>query len=108
MFWNYQKSADQPCFYCGNLSEGYDHIVALGAGGPDESWNLVPACNRCNGRKGVRSVEAFRLYIALKDERWPVVFYGENAAGQPHRDMLFVASKRGRGQLVAHNMALFE
>jgi hypothetical protein len=98
----FQKSGPQPCFYCGHLAEGYDHMVARSCGGLDVAENLVPACLRCNSRKRELSVEEFRLYIGLMDRRIPVVFYGESVQPQ-QRDWLYVATRRAA--LFAHNRA---
>lgn len=44
------------CAYCG--ADGkltMDHVVALAKGGRHEPANVVPACARCNSRKGTRA-----------------------------------------------------
>lgn len=38
-----------------------DHIVPRCQGGPNEPWNLVMSCQRCNTAKGNRSWEDFEL-----------------------------------------------
>ena len=40
------------CVYCGNPATEVDHLDPVAAGGGDELANLVPACARCNRRKG--------------------------------------------------------
>lgn len=45
------------CFYCGLALNPYrnfsiDHVVPKSRGGSDDPDNLVPACRRCNCRKG--------------------------------------------------------
>jgi hypothetical protein len=100
----FQKSGPQPCFYCGHQAEGYDHLHSRACGGVDIGSNLVPACNRCNSRKGRRSLEQYRLYVGLIERRYPVIFYGEQH-DPIKRDWLFVASPRRGPSLVAHNEA---
>lgn len=40
------------CVYCGRgVGMVVDHFVPAAQGGTDEVWNLVPACDRCNGSK---------------------------------------------------------
>jgi hypothetical protein len=42
---NYQSN--EPCICCGQSEVGkvcYHHIITRGAGGSDESWNLLPVC----------------------------------------------------------------
>ena len=47
---------DEKCHYCkaklGRDNHTVDHIVPLSKGGEDSGWNKVPACVRCNSRKG--------------------------------------------------------
>lgn len=52
------------CAYCGVSKESaiaigarltVDHIVPRSMGGPDELWNLVAACGKCNSSKGNRA-----------------------------------------------------
>jgi hypothetical protein len=49
------------CFFCGEtlLPEWatLDHEVPRSDGGPDEEWNCLLACRRCNRRKGARPIE---------------------------------------------------
>jgi 5-methylcytosine-specific restriction endonuclease McrA len=53
------------CFYCGvEFGEGWkamtiDHLEPLSKGGPDEDWNKVLACKRCNRWKGGKSFKNF-------------------------------------------------
>lgn len=46
------------CHYCGRPADTVDHLVEKDAGGGDEMDNLVPACKRCNSRKGQQYVTA--------------------------------------------------
>ena len=70
------------CAYCGNpLSKTFhaDHVAPIYRGwadatkprhsGKDVEENLFPACPRCNIRKSVLSVEAFRDEIAMQLKR---------------------------------------
>jgi 5-methylcytosine-specific restriction endonuclease McrA len=43
------------CVYCGAPATTADHVVAVANGGGHELANLVPACGRCNARKGART-----------------------------------------------------
>jgi hypothetical protein len=49
-------AAGHPCRYCGDPAEAMDHVWPQGRGGDDHPNNLVPACKRCNSRKGQRSL----------------------------------------------------
>ncbi|HUE13308.1 MAG TPA: HNH endonuclease signature motif containing protein [Planctomycetaceae bacterium] len=48
------------CFYCGKELvfqwSTVDHETATSRGGPDEEWNVLLACGRCNRRKGDRPI----------------------------------------------------
>ena len=48
------------CFYCGEplvpKRATIDHEVPRSRGGPDEEWNFLLSCYRCNQRKGARSI----------------------------------------------------
>ena len=52
---------DASCAYCGASSRALeqDHVVPISKGGGHTKDNVVPACRRCNARKGAKSVEAF-------------------------------------------------
>lgn len=54
-----------PCSYCGTPAAHLDHIVPRVAQGSDEWWNLTAACATCNQAKGVISLLAFLLGVAL-------------------------------------------
>lgn len=65
---------DGNCWYCGTATNPFrnfevDHFIPIARGGTDEDNNLVPACSRCNGRKGDRDAESIR--------RGQHPFYGE-------------------------------
>jgi 5-methylcytosine-specific restriction endonuclease McrA len=50
------------CAYCGCDIKGCvtkDHILPVSAGGTDDIENVVPACRRCNSRKGAKSALDF-------------------------------------------------
>jgi len=56
------------CYWCDAVS-GFDtvidHVVPRSKGGPDESWNAVPACPACNTAKSdmwPTDFAAHRLY----------------------------------------------
>lgn len=59
---------DTSCAYCGvevvpgvntDVPNGrcVDHVVPISLGGPDEKWNTVIACHRCNAEKRLGGVE---------------------------------------------------
>lgn len=53
-------SAGRRCHYCHRPNPTTrDHVIPRSRGGPDEAWNLVPACSRCNLRKADRTYEEF-------------------------------------------------
>jgi len=39
------------CIYCGGPFEHVDHLIARSKGGPNEVFNTVPSCARCNTSK---------------------------------------------------------
>ncbi len=45
------------CVYCGRKMQRLtqDHITPLSKGGSHTLSNVVPACQRCNSKKGVKS-----------------------------------------------------
>ena len=53
--------ADPFCFYCGGFLtvewSTLDHVKPRSEGGPDEEWNLLLSCRRCNRRKGSLPIE---------------------------------------------------
>jgi 5-methylcytosine-specific restriction endonuclease McrA len=48
-----------PCSYCGEPSEHFDHIEPLYRGGADEPENLTRACRRCNFAKNYQPLIVF-------------------------------------------------
>lgn len=54
------------CAYCCQPSERMtiDHVIPICQGGGNDPWNLVPACFRCNSRKGGRTPEQAGMVLA--------------------------------------------
>lgn len=52
---------DDPCLYCGELSEEMhdDHYLALSRGGTDHWFNIIRSCRKCNLRKNAKPAEEF-------------------------------------------------
>lgn len=50
---------DPICAYCGRMATEIDHIVPVNRGGTGDKDNLVPACRRCNARKGDMTLAEF-------------------------------------------------
>ena len=42
------------CVYDGAPATAADHVIPRKLGGPDELWNLVATCKKCNSQKGAR------------------------------------------------------
>lgn len=57
------KYFDHRCAYCNAVltRPTKDHLVALACGGNHTAANIVPACQTCNSRKGMRSLMVFLL-----------------------------------------------
>lgn len=47
------------CHYCPAPATTRDHVIPKALGGPRATWNLVPACERCNQEKGCQTYESF-------------------------------------------------
>jgi hypothetical protein len=65
------------CWYCGIQTKRQAHEAALDGfciehqipwseGGTHHLTNLVPACRSCNARKGTKSLEAYRAWLARR------------------------------------------
>ena len=72
------QMTDGNCWYCGTATNPFrnfevDHYIPLSKGGSDDISNLVPACSRCNAKKGNRDAESIR--------RGQHPFYGEMHQG---------------------------
>lgn len=73
------SSTDGHCWYCGFQFPNQaieikdmaciDHIVPISMGGSDEEPNLRPACWKCNATKNNKTVEDFRYYLWLRDNK---------------------------------------
>lgn len=50
-----------PCSYCGEGADTFDHIVPTADGGEHHWTNLAPACRSCNSQKNTRSLLHFML-----------------------------------------------
>jgi 5-methylcytosine-specific restriction endonuclease McrA len=44
---------DEPCVYCGQPSDTYEHVVPRSLGGKNDG-NRVRACEKCNRQRGSR------------------------------------------------------
>lgn len=60
------------CAYCGADEQlTVDHVLALNAGGLDQSDNIAPACPRCNSSKNASPVESwYRQQPFFTEARW--------------------------------------
>ena len=48
------------CMYCGEAKPlTRDHKVPISAGGSNDIKNIVPSCQSCNSRKGIRTSAQF-------------------------------------------------
>lgn len=50
---------EDPCFYCGALSDHDDHYLSLAHNGTDHWYNLVRACATCNLSKHAKCGDCF-------------------------------------------------
>jgi 5-methylcytosine-specific restriction endonuclease McrA len=60
------------CFYCGKELVGRnatrDHFIPLSKGGSDSISNIVPACRRCNCKKGTLTGQEFLAQILQREQ----------------------------------------
>jgi len=58
---------DYHCAYCGSRGEGLtpDHVMPLSRGGDNTLSNIVPACGRCNLKKGARTPDEAGMSFAV-------------------------------------------
>ncbi len=62
-----QEQYDHKCAYCRQSAPlTQDHVVPLSKGGTHTLSNILPACRRCNQRKGTKSVA---LFLSQLDEQ---------------------------------------
>lgn len=59
---------DGRCGYCGKLFEPdepvhFDHMTPKCRGGNGDESNLLPSCQRCNSKKGYKTVDEFRYRL---------------------------------------------
>ena len=47
------------CVYCDGPYQVIDHILPVRLGGKNNRGNLAPACQKCNGNKGAKTVAAW-------------------------------------------------
>ncbi|MCK1801479.1 HNH endonuclease [Brevibacterium sp. R8603A2] len=48
--------ANPNCYYCGDIADTVDHIIALSHGGDElDPKNWRPACRTCNSARGNRT-----------------------------------------------------
>lgn len=61
------EAADGRCYYCGCRPEilTCDHMVPFCRGGTNEITNIVPACLKCNQRKGTCTANEFLNILGL-------------------------------------------
>lgn len=54
---SYAERGLRECWMCGGHYTAanprqHDHLIPASRGGPDDLWNMAPACRRCNVRRG--------------------------------------------------------
>lgn len=80
------NEGDQDCYLCGCSISQFDfhieHKTPLSRGGSNEIDNIGISCMTCNVRKGNRTEEEFREYLAANPYEVPE--YRPKAAGQHH------------------------
>lgn len=54
-----------PCYWCGDTyASTVDHLTPRSRGGTDDKSNLVMACHSCNARKGAKTADEYRAWLA--------------------------------------------
>src|SRR5579872_1980241 len=80
------------CFWCKTpvteRTATKDHLQPQSRGGSDANENIVPACAKCNARKGIMNEQEFR--DMLKKES---ATFGRLVAGEPGPKPTYVALK---------------
>lgn len=69
--WNRKRRAvlasSTTCWLCGLPgADTVDHVVPRSMGGTDEPWNLRPAHQRCNSRRGTKA----NVTPSRRSRRW--------------------------------------
>ncbi|WP_143616952.1 HNH endonuclease [Streptomyces alkaliphilus] len=59
------------CVYCDGRAETMDHVIPWSRGGPDDHYNLVPACDKCNDSKNDKTPIEWAVQKKFR-ERWPL------------------------------------
>ncbi len=66
------------CAYCGTALHptlfAVDHVHPKSRGGTRDLENLLPVCTPCNSGKGTKSLEDYRMYLAVKSVTGEAVF----------------------------------
>lgn len=62
------------CHYCGEeitkKNATVDHITPKSKGGTNNIDNLALCCKSCNSSKGEKTVDDYRLRVAIKKSKW--------------------------------------
>lgn len=59
--------SQSPCYWCGDPYAGTtDHLTPRSRGGTDDRSNLVNACHSCNARKGAKTEDEYRRWLATR------------------------------------------
>lgn len=79
-----EQSLRPYCHYCGApKANTRDHIVPRAWGGPDEGFNIVPACGPCNTRKAdsLPTCPCEKCLAAMawyRKQKWPFDLLGKD------------------------------
>lgn len=59
------------CAYCGDLCSDpeQEHVIPVSKGGEHTADNIVPACKRCNRKKGTHTAEEFLARLTEKGSK---------------------------------------